>query len=71
MTYVSLYDTESFPEVQDFATDWEETRKFIKEQPSPCPHVYDIIEREYVKDCYRLFVLIAKLVEFSNKSKKN
>jgi hypothetical protein len=70
-TYDSLYDTESFPEVQDFATDWEETRKFIKEQPSPCPHVYDIIEREYVKDCYRLFVLIAKLVEFNNKSKKN
>ncbi len=69
--YDLLYDTESFPEVQDFATDWEETKKFIKKQPSPCPHVYDLVEREYVKDCYRLFVFIAKLMEFNNKNKKN
>ena len=70
-TYDLLYDTESFPEVQDFATDWEETKKFIKEQPSPCPHAYDIVEREYVKDCYRLFVLITRLIEFNNKNKKS
>lgn len=68
-TYDMLYET--FPEVQDFTTDWEETRKFIKQQPSPCPHVIDIIEREYLKDCYRLFAYLSKLIAQADKSKKN
>jgi len=68
--YDLLYDTESFPEVQDFATDWDATKKLIKKQLSPCPHMYDVVEREYVKDCYRLFFFIVKLIEWNNQNKK-
>lgn len=67
---LSNYDSLLLPDLGtndvDFSTDWEATKKLIKSQPAYRIHTIDIIEREYLKNYYRLFIYLLKLINSNN-----
>lgn len=52
---------------ENFTTDWEVIKKVIKNQPKINIHTIDIIERENLKNYYRLLVYLIKLNNQNNK----